>query len=267
VGVAMTSQHVAAVAFARGWPRRMKDHHFVSCQSVAGERSWKSAVGALKATLAKLDGRSGRAAITLSNRFVRYIVAPWQDQLAAPDMEIAFARHCFRQSYGSAVDDWDVRVSPAAVGQPRVASAVDTELLDAIRQEFAQTRLKIRSIQPQLMAAFNRWRSKVDQRASLFMVVEDQFYTGMLLVRGRCEAVHTGALSAPPEEALPVILDREFMRSGLDERPSLFLFAADATNLTSTLPERWSRAIQELRDDTGLAASLDPVYRSALLVL
>jgi hypothetical protein len=217
--------------------------------------------------LPKFDGRSGNVAIVLSNRFVRYIVAPWQDQLAGGDMENAFARHCFRESYGPAADQWEVRVSAAPLGQPRIASAVDAEFLDAIRMEFAQSRLKIRSIQPQLMAAFNKWRNKVDGRASLFVVVDDQFYTSMVVVRGRCEAVHAGALTAPLDEALPVILDREFMRSGLEERPSLFLYAADASGAQPSLPEPWRGAIYELREDNGIAASVDPVYRSALLVL
>ena len=224
-------------------------------------------MGALGAILANLEGRSGKVAIALSNRFVRYIVAPWQDQLAGVDMEAAFARHCFRESYGPAADQWDVRVSSAPLGQPRIASAVDVEFLDAIRQEFARTRLKIGSIQPQLMAAFNKWRHKVDDRTSLFIVVEDQFYTSMLVVRGRCEAVHSGALSAPLDEALPVILDREFMRSGLEERPSLFVYAADAPAAVLNLPDPWRGAIHELREENGIAASVDPVYRSALLVL
>jgi hypothetical protein len=245
----------------------MKHQHSVSCESVPGERSWKAAVSALRSTLANLEGRSGKVAIALSNRFVRYIVAPWQDQLAGPDMETAFARHCFREAYGPAADQWEVRVSSAPLGQPRVASAVDVELLDAIRQEFAPTRLKIRSIQPQLMAAFNKWRHKVDGRASFFMVVEDQFYTCMVMVRGRCQAVHAGALSRPLGEALPMILDREFMRSGLEERPPLFLYVADAPAAELSLPEPWTGAIRELREEGGIAASVDPMCRSALLVL
>jgi hypothetical protein len=212
-----------------------------------------------------LEGRTGKVAIALSNRFVRYIVAPWQDQLAGGEMEAAFARHCFLESYGAAADQWDVRVSSAPLGQPRIASAVDVELLDAIRQEFARSRLKIRSIQPQFMAAFNKWRHKIDARASFFIVVEDRFYTCMLVLRGRCESVHAGALNRPLAEALPVILDREYMRSGLEERPRLFLYAGDADELS--LPEPWHGAMHELRDDSDIAASVDPVYRSALLVL
>jgi hypothetical protein len=266
VGLALTSQHVSAVT-ARGWPLRLKDQHSVTCESVPGERSWNAAVSALRAVISRLENRSGHVAIALSNRFVRYIVAPWQDQLTNVDTQTAFARHCFREWYGAAADQWDVRVSAAPLGQPRIASAVDTDFLDAIRQEFARTRLKIRSIQPQLMAVFNKWRHKVDARASLFTVVEDQFYTCMLVVRGRCEAVHTGALNGALDEALPVILDREFMRSGLEERPSLFLYTADAVAGDPPVPDAWRAGVHELRDEAGIAASADPAYRTALLVL
>jgi hypothetical protein len=266
VGLAMSSRHVSAVT-ARRWPLRLKDQQSVDCESVPGERSWNAAMSGLRAIIARLEGRTGQVGIALSNRFVRYIVAPWQDQLASGDMQSAYARHCFKEWYGTAADEWDVRVSAAPFGQPRIASAVDTDLLDAIRQEFARTRLRIRSIQPQLMAAFNKWRHKIDARASLFTVIDDQFYTCMLVVRGRCEAVHAGALNGPLDEVLPAILDREFMRSGLEERPSLFLYTGEGVPLESVLPDAWQGTALELREEGRIAASVDPVHRSALLVL
>jgi hypothetical protein len=99
------------------------------------------------------------------------------------------------------------------------------------------------------------------------MVVEDQFYTCMVMVRGRCQAVHAGALGDSLDKALPVILDREFMRSGLEERPALFLYVADAPAAELSLPDLWAGAAQALHDEGGIAASVDPMYRSALLVL
>jgi len=188
-------------------------------------------------------------------------------QVSGGDVEVAFARHCFRQIYGVAADRWDVRVSPGAVGHPRVVSGVDQDLLDELRGAFSDTGLKLRSIQPYLMAALNKWRRKLDNRACLFVVAEERFYTCMVVVGGRCQSVHTGAFSGPLNDSLPIILEREFMRSGLEERPSLFLYAGGQPDVELGRAESWSGIARELNEDAGIAASLEPGCRSAVLAL
>jgi hypothetical protein len=265
VGISVTCDHVTGVRLARGWSRVVKEQCRVACESIIGERTWKPAIGALRLVLETLNVSSGNASVVLSNRFVRYAIVPWQKQVSGADMEVGFARHCFRQIYGTASDRWEVRVSPGAFGHPRVASGVDQDLLDELRGAFAHTDLKIRSIQPYLMAAFNKWRSKLDNRACLFVVAEEQFYTCMVLVRGHCEAVHTGAFSGALNDSLPMILDREFMRSGLDERPPLFLYAGEEDEVQLGRAEPWIGIARHLREEGGIAASLESPYRSAVL--
>jgi hypothetical protein len=267
VGVAITPDHVTAVTVARGWRRRVKDQQRVSCDSAPAERNWKSAIGALQMLLPAIDSRSGSVTVALSNRFVRYVIVPWQDQLAGADMEAAFARHCFRQVYGAAADAWEIRVSSTPPGHPRIASAVDAELIRELREAFAGSGLKIRSIQPYLMAAYNKWRRKLDTRGCLFMLAEERFYTCMAFARGKCEAVHSGAFEEPLTQALPVILDREFVRSGMEERPSVFVYAPEQPAVSVSQAGSWSAGSRHLRDEAGIAASLDPVFRSAVLAL
>ncbi len=267
IGLFVTAEYVSGVRLARGWSRVVKEQCRVACESNVGERTWKPAIAALRLVLERLNVRAGNATVVLSNRFVRYAVAPWQNQVSGGDVEVAFARHCFRQIYGVAADRWDVRVSPGAVGHPRVVSGVDQDLLDELRGAFSDTGLKLRSIQPYLMAALNKWRRKLDNRACLFVVAEERFYTCMVVVGGRCQSVHTGAFSGPLNDSLPVILDREFMRSGLEERPSLFLYAGGQPDVELGRAESWSGIARELNEDAGIAASLEPGYRSAVLAL
>jgi hypothetical protein len=267
VAIAIAPEHVTGVTLARGWSNVVKERCRIPCEAVAAERTWKPAIGALQLVLQKLDVSSGNTTVLLSNRFVRYVLAPWQNQASGSDVETGFARHCFRQVYGPAAERWDVRVSAGAVGHSRLASGVDAELLDEIRATVAASGLKIRSIQPYLMAAFNKWRRKLDARACLFVVAEEQFYTSMLVLRGHCEAVHTGAFGGDLNDALPMILDREFMRSGLEERPALFLYAGEQTDIELGRAEPWIGIARELREDSGLAASLEPIYRPAVLAL
>jgi hypothetical protein len=214
-----------------------------------------------------LDGRSGNVTLALSNRFVRYVVTPWQDQVAGTNMEVAFAQHRFRQVYGAAAEHWEVRVSPGRAGRPRVASAVDRELLNELRAAFRPSRLKVWSIQPHLMAAYNKWRRKLDARACIFIVVEDRFYTCMVFVDGECGAVHSGVFEGTLADALPIILDREFVRSGLEERPAIFIYAPDQPPIVVDDLSGWGDKTLYLRDETGIAAAVDPVYRTAVMAM
>lgn len=267
IGIALTPDHVTGVTLGRGWSNIVKERCRVDCEGIAGERAWRPAIGALQLVLQNLNVDSGSATVVLSNRFVRYVIAPWQNQVAGADMETGFARHCFRQVYGAAADRWDVRMSPGPLGQSRLASAIDQELLDEVRRTFAATGSKVASIQPHLMAAFNKWRKKLDTRACLFVVAENQFYTCMLVVRGHCQDVHNGAFSGDLNDALPIILDREFMRSGLEERPALFLYAGEQPDVELGRAEAWNGLARQLREEGGIAASLEPMYRNAVLAL
>ena len=46
-------------------------------------------------------------------------------------------------------------------GAPRLCSAIDTAFLQEIKNLFAKSKSKLVSLQPELMATFNRWRGKV----------------------------------------------------------------------------------------------------------
>jgi hypothetical protein len=214
-----------------------------------------------------MEHRSADVTVTLSNRFVRYVVVPWDDQLTNAEIEVAFARHRFREIYGEVVQNWEVRVSPAPAGQPRIASAVDLELLTRIREVFASSRLRIRSIQPHLMSAYNKWRHRLDHRGCLFVVAEDQFYTCMVFLRGSCCSVDSGTFSQPLSEALPIILDREFVRCGIEEQAPVFLYAPEQSSVTFAADASWSSNSLQLTDEAGLAASLDPIYRTAVVAI
>src|SRR6185369_8370213 len=74
--------------------------------------------------------------------------------LASEDEWRALAQHSFVSTYGTAATAWEVRVSRSSKGSTRVATAIDGELLQVLRDIPG-----IVSIQPYLMAAFNARRA------------------------------------------------------------------------------------------------------------
>jgi hypothetical protein len=222
---------------------------------------------ALRALMPAPEQRPADVTVVLSNRFVRYVVVPWHDQLTSADMEVAYARHRFTEIYGDVVQNWDVRVNPAPAGEPRIASAVDIELLARVREVFEGSKLRLKSIQPHLMAAYNKWRKKLKGGDTFFIVAEERFYTCVMFLEGSCRAVYSGTYTEPLAEALPIILDREFLRCGVEARPSIFLYAPEKAWIALAPDGVWSRSRLQLSDEEGIAATLNPTYRTAAMAL
>jgi len=190
------------------------------CDPAFGAEPWQGAVAALKSV--KIDFPA-KVTVVLSNRFVRYAVVPWSNALGGAAEEEAYLRHHFAKIHGERARGWALRASEAAADAPRLASAIDGALVEAIRDCFTKNgTAKLVSIQPQLMTRFNQWRGGVPA-AGAWLVLAD--------AERACVALHSGGrwrsvLSAGgPWLAL---LERERYRlQGGDagELPSLVLLA------------------------------------------
>ena len=65
-----------------------------------------------------------------------------------------------------------MRSTEAAPGEPRLASAVDASLLDALKKAFEGRKAKLVSIQPALMSRFNAWRSEMPKSGAWLVLAE-----------------------------------------------------------------------------------------------
>src|SRR5882672_8603729 len=79
---------------------------------------------------------------------------------------------------------WALRASEAQGGAPRLASAIDRTLIDAVKECFpAKGKAKLVSIQPQLMSRFNEWRGEVPAAGAWLVLAEAD---------RACIALHSG---------------------------------------------------------------------------
>lgn len=159
----------------------------------------------------------GRVGVVLSNHFVRYALVPWSAELSGDAEEEAYVRHHFVRVYGDRAKAWSFRASPAPGAAPRLASAIDANLLAALRSAFAKKRAKLVSVQPALMALFNRARSAVPASGAWLVMAEPDRACIALHAAGRWQAV-----SNARGEWLP-LLERERHRIG-GAAPDLVLF-------------------------------------------
>jgi hypothetical protein len=155
----------------------------IACDPAFGREPWQGAVHVLK----NLELPRARATVVLSNHFVRYALVPWSDALAGEAEEAAYVRHHFAHIHGERAKSWAFRASE---GPSRLCSAIDADLLKAIKECFSgKNKARLVSVQPGLMAAFNRWRGSIPPAGAWLALVEPDRACVGLHAKGRWQSV------------------------------------------------------------------------------
>ena len=136
--------------------------------------------------LAASDLGRARVTVVLANPLVRYAVVPWSEALSGQAEEEVYLRHHFLRIYGERAKGWSFRASP---GSPRLCSAIDTALLEALRGAFAKKPAKLVSVQPGLMSLFNRARGSVPSSGAWIVRADGERVCVGLYAAGHWQAV------------------------------------------------------------------------------
>jgi hypothetical protein len=250
----------------RGLVRRVLAKELISCASaVSQEAPWDAAIMALEAALAGQAKRRVCATLILSNHFMRYAMVPWSAALSNDAEQMSHARHCFRQAYGEAAGDWELRLSPAPAGMPLLASAVDVRLLQALRQLFARAGVALGSVQPHLMAAYNNCRSRLQDRSAWLVLFEPGCLCLALLQQGRWASVRSMRIGAGWREQLPQLLERESCLGESDNVPeAVFVWAPTLEDTVFPASGRWQMNPLQPVVKSGLAPEYEGRFAMAL---
>jgi hypothetical protein len=216
--------------FGRRLPKRNALHialceerlWFPDGREVALEKSdalaaWRPALDALARILP--SHRGDAASLVLADQFVRYALLPWSETLKTHEQWLAFARHRFVSIHGPVANEWEIKFAGTAPAGPRLACAVDRELVDELVEQFSANSVRLMSLQPFLVAAFNQVRDGVmSAGGSCWLVVEEPGrLTLALFLRGVWVAIRSRRADEHWRRVLPEILEREIAFLGLEE--------------------------------------------------
>lgn len=176
---------------------------------------WQAAVAALPAALSA--PKKSEVTVILSNHFVRYALLPWNATLKTDAEWHALARHRLLSVHGQAAEGWAVRVSETAPRGPRVVSAADQAMLDALDAAIAGSGATLASVQPYLMAAFNRMQPAISNASCWLAIEEPGRLTLALIERGSWRAIRSRRADDRWCAMLPEILERESAILGLEQ--------------------------------------------------
>jgi hypothetical protein len=203
------------------------------------------------------------ATVVLSNHFVRYAVVPWSEQLVSEEERQAWVSHQFTELYGEAAEPAQYRWSDGPPDAACAASAVERELISAIRAVFEPTSLRLRSIQPYLMAVFNQCRRQLKRGRTWIVVAERGRVCIAAISNGQWRAI-TSASLVDDWPDLAAHIERRLLLAG-DEMPSVvFSHGIDVSELDTGNESPLRFETLALRPLPGYSPSADPEYRMAL---
>ena len=262
--VSLAPSEVALVRVQGRLRPRIADKTVLACDPRYGAEPWQGAAAALEGAASALTARPLDVTVVLSNHFVRYALLPWSDALDGAEEELAYAQHGFARIFGERAKSWTLRVAQAPAGAPRLASAIDSALIEALRGCFAKgAKAKLVSVQPYLMSAVNRWRRDIPASGAWLVLVEPERACLALHAKGRWQAVQSvkGAFDAP--EDWVALVERERLRIEADS-PETVLVRSDAATRNWPQFPGWSLRALALPAWRGFKPLEDERYALAL---
>jgi hypothetical protein len=216
--IVLTPQQVTIVRLGAGLkPREVFNKSMPCVAPKHDETVWQPAIRVMRLLLKQAGSGNANAKIILSNHFVRFQLVKAQPDLGSIDEEKGFVRFSFAEVYGNEADHWSLRWGSGLDIAAQVASAIDQTLLDNIENILAEADIKLTSMQPYLMAAFNHVRQSIDVKPVWFVLVEEGRICIALLLKGNWKMLHSSKLGNDWAAELPNTIEREFQRIGLTE--------------------------------------------------
>lgn len=226
--IGLSGRSVALVR-SRGW---LHPRHELLTELPLGAAGAQDALQGLSTALASTQSTRMRATVVLGNDLVRlFMVKPPRNAERLRDCQAA-AMQRFQQLYGepatawSLRGDWDARL-------PFLACAMPQDLLHGLRKTAIEHRLALVAVQPHFVAAWNRWRHAVPERAWYGVADAGRLTLGIL---DRARLIEVRCLDLPPGARqdsawLSVQVSREALRQALP--------APECICLCGRVPQAW----------------------------
>lgn len=222
--VSLTPTGISWLRLGSGLRTRILAMRTVEVDAEYGPEPWQGAVAALRAEAEAWRKDPAPVTVVLSNHFARYLLVPPSDGVRGIEEEQALARFHFAKVHGERCRAWEIRMGATSAGASQIACAIDTTLLESLRGCFPlRGRLRLVSVQPYLMSAFNFWHKQFPKAGAWFLVVEADRACLALVAGGRWITVRSvkGGYDQPDEWV--DLLDRERWRVALDQTPNVVL--------------------------------------------
>jgi hypothetical protein len=195
IGIYLAPHKLVLTRLGRGVrPRTLREASWQN--PAAGALHWAAPLAALDAKLASTDWQRAVVRLVLADHWVRYAIVPHSPVINGEAERMIQARHVLAGIYGDVVSQWSLTLGDTRPGLPAVACAVPTALLEDLNLVLARYKLPLKSMEPQLVAAYNHWRGRLPDGGAWFVTLEQGTLAAARLVRGAWDRVHCVRIGA-----------------------------------------------------------------------
>lgn len=235
---------VAVVSRTRGLRKRIVDQkqvHFPQQveDSKAEASIWQRAITQLDALMITMKVKpKSQLHITLASDFVRYLALPPQQIYMNVAEKLAYATAAYREIYGSAVDDWELSLQDTPARETAIVAAIDRKLLEALKQIALKHQVKLNSVKPYLMSAYNSLVKQIGASNGYLVIVEFKRLLLINLLQGKCVNVRTFHLGSDWQAELKSLMVRESILSNL-KKQEVLVYAPVQKNIVINKIDGW----------------------------
>jgi len=181
---------------------------------------WRGALDAWSTWLQDCGIRQAHVSLTLSNRFVRYVLIPWPSTRLTREEADAWCNLHFEMHHGD-MRGWRVASEIGRYGGAKVACAIPEELADSLQELHASNGLTGGSVVPYFVCCWNRWGGQIPT-GHRFVVAESGCV--VLACRGRNEWQNLRGVTArtSPEELVVIARREQVLQGQLHELRAVF---------------------------------------------
>ena len=261
--IAISPEHISVLRLGRGLRMKIHAKHDEAVAPSGKLPFWKTILDKLTQLLSQPEWQNAEVNIVLSNRLVRYATIPFSTQLQNYSVQEAFARHYLAQVYGTAAEQWVLRIQHGKTGAPSLVSAVDRALLEGLRQMCATHKLELRSVTPYLMPVFNYYRKTIKSDPA-WLVINEPGYSLFALLEGG-EFVAVNGVCHDSINELPILLDRENLAGSFAEPcKSVYVHTSSGDKLSAMPAMGYEFSKLDIAVPDGFPPSADGLYAMAI---
>jgi len=261
IEVFFAPDRVELVRSYRGIKPKRSDRLVAACELDADLPAWEQPLGQLDHMIENAAGVD--LAITISNHFVRYAVISPRIQVANLAELYAYAAFHMREVYGERVGAWELGMSVWDPGGGGVCAAIESTLLQRLKELTGQRKVRLKRIEPYLSGAFDQWRKRFHGERIWLALIEPGRLCLALLSNGAWQSIRNQRMLHNAEDELLAALDQEMILfSGRKEEvEQVYLFAPEHPELA--LPGECGWRILPLQTEHMPAP---PHYPSAAMI-
>ncbi len=227
IQVFFAPDRVDLVRSYRGITPKRGDRLVAACERDADLPAWEQPLGQLDRMIENAAGVD--LTITISNYFVRYAVISPGIQIANLPELYAYAAFHMREVYGERAGAWALGMSAWDPCTGGVCAAIESTLLQRLKELTGQRKVRLKRIEPYLSDAFDQWRKRLTGERIWLALIEPGRLCLALLTNGVWQSIRNQRILQNAENELLAALDQEtilFSRR-TETIESVYLFAPE----------------------------------------